>query len=286
MRMNRIVAAFEAAGWESVGKERTARDRGSRELSSFTTARNERKFGMKRYMNHTATIGMLGLLIGVGTGAPEAFAGVGVCTICDGCPDGMTVCFPGGTPVSACTDIGCAGGTDTSTECFGTPACPATEAGQCDDGVNNDAYQNGDTDCADAACAGDPACIIGACCNINEACAVISAASCSFGEFTTHHPGEDCSVCGFADSQACCYSELAEKKFFGVPVNCVLSSLDSCAEGFVGVPQGTGTFCTEENECVTPPVPTVSEWGLAAMTLLILAAGTLVVAKRRRHVAA
>jgi hypothetical protein len=37
--------------------------------------------------------------------------------------------------------------------------CPATEAGQCADGVNNDAWTgNTLTDCADPACATDPHC--------------------------------------------------------------------------------------------------------------------------------
>ena len=34
-------------------------------------------------------------------------------------------------------------------------------------------------------------------------------------------------------------------------------------------------------ECATQPVPSVSEWGLVAMTLLVLAAGTLVIRRRR-----
>ena len=36
--------------------------------------------------------------------------------------------------------------------------CPTSEAGHCSDGVNNDAYQNDLTDCADPACFNDPAC--------------------------------------------------------------------------------------------------------------------------------
>jgi len=37
--------------------------------------------------------------------------------------------------------------------------CPTTEAGQCHDGVNNDAWTGSTlTDCADPACVGDPAC--------------------------------------------------------------------------------------------------------------------------------
>ena len=36
--------------------------------------------------------------------------------------------------------------------------CPTSEAGHCTDGINNDAYQNEVTDCADSACFNDPAC--------------------------------------------------------------------------------------------------------------------------------
>jgi len=36
----------------------------------------------------------------------------------------------------------------------------------------------------------------------------------------------------------------------------------------------------------TPGIPTVSEWGLIAMALLTLTAGTVVFAKRRRQIAA
>ncbi len=35
-------------------------------------------------------------------------------------------------------------------------------------------------------------------------------------------------------------------------------------------------------ECVVSPVPTVSEWGLIVMTLLLLTAGTIVFGRRRR----
>lgn len=38
----------------------------------------------------------------------------------------------------------------------------------------------------------------------------------------------------------------------------------------------------EGDECILTAVPTVSEWGLVAMTLLVLAAGALVIAKQRR----
>jgi len=62
-----------------------------------------------------------------------------------------------------CPGIGAATQSDASATCgVGSPwsSCPATEAGHCSDGVNNDAW-TGDTltDCADPDCFGDPACV-------------------------------------------------------------------------------------------------------------------------------
>ncbi len=287
MCMNRIVAAFGAARWKSVSKERAACDRGSRGPSSCTTARNERRFGMKRYMNHTTTIGMLAILIGVGTGAPEAFAGVGVCTICRECTDGVTACFPGGTPLSVCTDLGCVQNSDTSAECAGHLSCPDTEAGQCDDGVNNDAYQNGDTDCDDAACAGDPACIpTGACCNsgagtpqcderFTESECNAQASGVYMGDGSTCCDG--CAT--FSNGGACCGG--------GAGAGCFVSDEAGCAAGKGGIFHGVGTTCDPVDTCPAEPtfcqgdVPTVSEWGLVCMTLLLLVCGTCVLGRRQ-----
>lgn len=105
----------------------------------------------------TKLLAVLTTAVALCLASPNALAGAGVCTNCLSCPGDLTACFPGGTPMSACTDLGCVGG-DTSTPCNELPECPLTEAGQCSDGINNDAWQNGDTDCADAACASDPAC--------------------------------------------------------------------------------------------------------------------------------
>ena len=57
---------------------------------------------------------------------------------------------PLGSAIAATTDP-CGTGSASS--------CPATEAGQCADGVNNDVWTgDSETDCADPDCAGDPAC--------------------------------------------------------------------------------------------------------------------------------
>jgi hypothetical protein len=57
---------------------------------------------------------------------------------------------------------------------------------------------------------------------------------------------------------------------------CVQVTQEAC--GTIGEYRGDGTIC-EEQDCA--PIPTVSEWGLVAMTLLMLAAGSMVLIRRR-----
>ena len=47
---------------------------------------------------------------------------------------------------------------NTGITCAEKGSCPQSELGHCSDGVNNDAYLNDLTDCADPACIDDPAC--------------------------------------------------------------------------------------------------------------------------------
>ncbi len=67
---------------------------------------------------------------------------------------------------------------------------------------------------------------------------------------------------------------------------------ETCDTGscIAGTPADDGTPCGDGNEChggvcLPPDIPTVSEWGLIVMTLLLLTSGTLVV-RHRRSVAA
>ena len=69
--------------------------------------------------------------------------------------------------------------------------------------------------------------------------------------------------------QACCLPDYS----------CAELATDSCAtQG--GAPQGVGTGCTCTTCAVPAGIPTASEWGLAAMTLLLLAAGSAVLRSR------
>ncbi len=249
---------------------------------------------MKRHMNHTATIGMLAILIGVGAGAPEALAGAGVCTVCRSCTDGVTVCFPGGTPLSACTDLGCTQNSDSGATCESNPSCPDTEAGQCDDGVNNDAYQNSDTDCADAACAADPACIpTGACCHPTDQGPGGIVVKCHEGRTEASCEGPPLSGIYLGDGSTCCEGcpSLSGEGACcedGAGGTCWVTDEEGCGAGpKAGIWQGVGTTCDPDNMCPAeptfcpPPVPTVSEWGMVAMALLTLTAGTVVFSARR-----
>ena len=82
------------------------------------------------------------------------------CVVCDGCPPGVSACTLTTDPASfdpVCQRLGCAVPCDpVSDSCKGVTGCPSTEAGQCADGVDNDA--NDLTDCADPACFSEPAC--------------------------------------------------------------------------------------------------------------------------------
>jgi len=53
----------------------------------------------------------------------------------------------------------------------------------------------------------------------------------------------------------------------------------------VVVGPGVDSFCPDASELVVAFVPTVSEWGVVAMALLVLTAGTVVLSRTRRVVA-
>ena len=84
--------------------------------------------------------------------------------------------------------------------------------------------------------------------------------------------GGDASDCATIDppceppTGACCLTDQT----------CVthLSEADCTAQGGAFAGEGTACFCGE-------PIPTVSQWGLSVMTVLLLAAAALVIARRR-----
>ncbi len=81
----------------------------------------------------------------------------------------------------------------------------------------------------------------------------------SYARWPCHEPDPDCGVIG-----ACCW-----------PAGCKELGETVC-EGF-GEYHGHGTTC--EEECLKG-IPSVSEWGLIVMAVLVLTAGTVVVGRR------
>ena len=77
------------------------------------------------------------------------------CCNCVGCPAGVSACLTVPSEVDVCAQLGCTG---VSSLCLPgnctagrEDICPPNEAGQCNDGVDNDF--NGQVDCADSVCA-------------------------------------------------------------------------------------------------------------------------------------
>ena len=118
----------------------------------------------------------------------------------------------------------------------------------------------------------------GACCKSEEPLCVdgISAEECTGGGGTFAGVGTVCT-----NPVACCFPDepvMDDTCEDLAPVCCRLR------EGITH-PKAA---CTDQDDdsngvddtCDVDPIPTVSEWGLAAMTLLVLAAGTVVIRRR------
>ncbi|MFQ5495617.1 MAG: DUF4215 domain-containing protein [Phycisphaerae bacterium] len=82
-------------------------------------------------------------------------------------------------------------------------------------------------------------------------------------------PGDGCSELCLREPGACCLP--------GATCVTHLNEADCLAQG--GAYAGDGTSCACRAQA---PIPAISQWGLVAMTLLVLAAGTVVLARRRR----
>jgi hypothetical protein len=62
---------------------------------------------------------------------------------------------------------------------------------------------------------------------------------------------------------------------------CVPDQTESECADQDGIYQGNGTQCVPDDLCLRPYIPTVSEWGLVVMTLLVIAAATVVIRRAR-----
>lgn len=104
------------------------------------------------------------------------------------------------------------------------------------------------------------------CCFADGTCgSVTSAGACTGAGGTLLAPGAACTA-----PEACC-----------LPDETCIEVDPLCCEASGGTPQGAGSTCTDSLCVTTQPVPTVSSWGLAILTLLLLAGAKLVLRNRR-----
>lgn len=219
----------------------------------------------------------LGTLAGL-AGAMALNTEVNAACCLDACPNPAII---------ACTSQGCP--TDVVPHCPGqivaeSPSptgtcgtgsftdCPPTEVGHCTDGVNNDAWKDDLTDCADPDCFNDPACCgdVGQpCCNIGAPCVAPLPAMCDPGRVCD--PGSlTCVACG-AGGQPCCLADIASAPGSQL-------ALAACAPGFLC----RGETLTQNGTCVATVAPALSHIGLVAAGLLLLGGGAWFTRRRIR----
>lgn len=120
----------------------------------------------------------------------------------------------------------------------------------------------------------------GACCYLDGTCANMTFTECIGSGGNYLGDGTACSGDGDGDGfddtceqsmGACCYED-------GV---CTHETEPGCAHNG-GTFMGVGTACSEV-QCGTPNIPTMSQWGMLVLALLLVAAGTVAVVRRRRQ---
>lgn len=181
-----------------------------------------------------------------------------------------------GVPTGACTSL-----------LDGT--CTITTINVCEDA--NGVYAGDSTTCGD---------LTGGCCLDNGACVEAFAAACT--EMAGAYQDDD-TTCGplgacqkldgscIETTEDCC--TFGTGSYQGDASTCVANgaccSGGSCSMTTAGLCQGTyhgdGTICSE-SICQGHAIPTVSEWGLMVLVLLVLTAGTMVFSRLRRPMAA
>lgn len=185
-------------------------------------------------------------------------------------------------------------------ECNGECVCLDGVAESDCDGVWVEGVLCGETGCGDTGmcCLPDGGCMET---NIEGCYAVdgtfVDATTCDIEEGSCCLPDEECIV----TTEECC---LLSGGVYGGLADCVSADCTptgNCCIGWECTPnvmteadcinaggeyQGDGTLCVPE-ACIPKElnIPTTSEWGLIVLTLLILTAGTVVIARRRRPLA-
>lgn len=171
--------------------------------------------------------------------------------------------------------------------------CDCDGTGFCTDGSTRWACQ--DVDCAPDICEFDedecncpcrPPTSVGACCLGIEGCVETTLAECVAMEGDFMGEGTTCDTVecpGPEFTGACCLVQ-------GIEHICAEMRADECAE-LNGTYLGDGALCLGDNnnngidDACEAGIPAVSEWGLIAMTLLLLTAGAIVLGRRRQPAA-
>ncbi len=183
------------------------------------------------------------------------------------CESGENRCnCPSDCGATFCGDGCCGGGENAGNcpaDCGGGPVCGNFA---CESGENR---CNCPSDCGATFC-GDGLCCAGERCTCSFDCGV---SYCGDGVCCAN-TGEDHSTCpGDCPAGACCLSNNG----------CVLNETQDGCVKLGGRYMGDGTTVCLHNDAGNC-IPTLSEWGLLAMTLLVLTAGTVVVMRRRAMV--
>ena len=104
-------------------------------------------------------VGALGLVL---VGIPPRGASTS-CAVCHTCPPDNSAgyCAPETSGFEQiCSQLSCEGMGVAFVPCAETTGCPSSEAPRCDDGVNNDAWLDELTDCADPDCSSVSPCLV------------------------------------------------------------------------------------------------------------------------------
>jgi len=192
---------------------------------------------------------------------------------------GNGICQGGENPCNCPSDCGatfcgdgCCGSGESSCTCPSDCAGTCCGNGTCEGGETRCSCPSdcGATFCGDGCCGGGETCL--SCQNDCGSCGpVCGNGSCESGENRCTCPS-DCG--GFCGDGTCCPGETCN-----CPADCGGSCGDgacNCDESCCTCPQDCQGLCSD-GICI----PTMSEWGLLVMAVLVLTAGTVVVMRRR-----
>ncbi len=157
-----------------------------------------------------------------------------------------------------------------------TGACCDLSGGCADSLLLTECYASGGVYAGDNTTCGS---VVGACCSADLTCVETTEECCGLLADGGFWIAGTCASADCIPTGNCC-----------VEGECMEDVTEAVCNSAGGEYQGNGTECVP-SACAGgghdhDPIPTVSEWGLVVMTLLVLTAGTVVIGRRRRAAAA